>query len=129
MKLMTCREASEALREQYGITQGQIKRGCEANKYPYLKIGNRLMVDVDKLREILDGEQKRQQLQSLKHQKQKHLLSTADLALRIGLSESSIRRAVADGWLPCQVVGRNMRFDLLDVQRAIAERMNGKYNI
>lgn len=118
MKLMTCREASEALREQYGITQGQVKRGCLNGKYPYLKVGNRLLVDLDVLRPILDGEQQRQQL-----------LSTADLALRIGLSESSIRRAVADGWLPCQVVGRNMRFDLVDVQRAIAEKMNGKYNI
>lgn len=115
MKLMTCREASRQM-ANYGITQTKLKRGCEDGKYPCLHIGNRIMVDIDALMPIVEQEYKRSAL-----------LSTSELAVRIGLSESSIRRAVAEGWIPCQVIGRNMRFDLEDVQAAVIRRMHNEY--
>lgn len=117
MKLMTCREASRHLAD-YGVTQSKIKRGCEAGKYPFLRVGNRILVDLDALMPIVEEEGRRLEL-----------LSTAELAMRIGLSESSIRKAVADGWMPCQIVGRNMRFDLEAVQDAVIERMSSKYSV
>ncbi len=117
MKLMTCREASAALREEYGVTQLQLKRRCLADKCPHIRIGNRLLVDVDVLRTLLDEERQREQL-----------MGTTDLARHIGLSESTIRRAVAEGWLPYHKVGRNMRFSLSEVQQAIQDRMSNKYN-
>lgn len=118
MKFRTCREAAEELNDEFGVNQSQLKRGCMEGKYPSMKIGNRLLVDVDALKPILARERRERM----------ELLSTTELAQRIGLSESTIRRAVADGWLPCRVVGRNMRFDLMDVQRAIGERMGSKYD-
>lgn len=111
MRLMTCREASQAL-SRYGITTAQIKRGCADGRYPHMRVGNRIVVDVDALAELLD------QLGDLSS-----LISTAELAQRIGLSESTIRRAVSDGWMPYRVVGRNLRFDYDAVQGAIAARM------
>ncbi len=118
MKFRTCREAAEELNEEFGVNQSHLKRGCMEGKYPSMKIGNRLLVDVDALRPILERER----------QDQQGLLSTTELAQRTGLSESAIRRAVTEGWLPCRIVGRNMRFDLMDVQRAIGERMGSKYD-
>lgn len=117
MKLMTCREASVALREKYGVTQTQIKRRCLTDRCPSIKIGNRLLVDVDALRTLLDEERQREQL-----------MGTTDLARHIGLSESTIRRAAADGWLPYHKEGRNMRFVLSEVQQAIQDRMSNRYN-
>lgn len=118
MKLMTCTEACKHLEDEFGMTASQLKRGCLAGKYPWMKIGNRMLVDVDALLPILTKER----------QEMKTLLSTTELAQRIGLSESSIRRGVADGWIPCRIVGRNMRFSLMEVQQAISERMGRKYS-
>lgn len=117
MRMMTCREASEALRDKHRVSAAQIKRGCQTGKYPYLKIGNRILVDVDVIRSMLE-----------KEAQESALLSTAELALRIGMSESTIRRAVSEGWMPCRLQGRNMRFDLIEVQKAITDRMRGKYS-
>ncbi len=117
MKLMTCREASEALRGEYGVTQYQIKRRCMADKWPHIRIGNRILVDVDALRVLLEEEKQREEL-----------VGTADLARHIGLSESTIRRAAAEGWLPYRRVGRNMRFVLSEVQQAIQQKMSDRYN-
>ena len=117
MKLMTCREASMQLTE-YGVTLSRLKRGCMSGKYPYLRIGNRVLVDLDVLLPLVAEERDNREL-----------LSTSELSLRIGLSETTIRRAVAEGWMPCKVVGRNNRFDLEAVQAAIAERMSNRYTI
>ena len=117
MRMMTCREASEEL-QSYGVTKDRIKRGCLEGKYPHIRIGNRILVDVDMLEEIVSKEMRNKD----------DLLSTQELAQRVGLSESSIRRAVADGWIPCEIVGRNMRFRLIEVQEAIERKMGERYN-
>lgn len=116
MKMMTCREASEVLAE-YGMTASRLKRECLNDQLPCMRVGNRVMVDVDVLRVILE-----------KRREQDDLLSTGELSVRIGLSESTIRRAVRDGWLPCRMIGRNMRFSLTEVENAIAEQMGRKYD-
>lgn len=116
MKMMTCREASEAL-QAYGMTASRIKRGCLEGKYPHIRIGNRILVDVDKLAPMVAEDARTEDM-----------LSTAALALRIGLSESTIRRAVAEGWMPCEIIGRNMRFRLAEVQAAIERKMGERYN-
>lgn len=87
MKLMTCREASLQLTE-YGVTLSRLKRGCMSGKYPYLRIGNRVLVDLDVLLPLVAEERDNREL-----------LSTSELSLRIGLSETTIRRAVAEGWI------------------------------
>lgn len=92
MKMMTCREASQAMLAEHAlrITAARIRQGCTSGKYPYMLVGNRVMVDFDAICPLLMTEYADKGL------------STADLAQRIGLSESAIRRAVADGWLPCE---------------------------
>lgn len=117
MKMMTCREASQAMLAEHAlrITAARIRQGCTSGKYPYMLVGNRVLVDFDAICPLLMTEYADKGL------------STSDLAQRIGLSESAIRRAVADGWLPCEKGGRSMRFDLTEVQSAIKKRMNDKF--
>ncbi len=61
MKFRTCREAAEELNEEFGVNQSHLKRGCMEGKYPSMKIGNRLLVDVDALRPILERERQDRQ--------------------------------------------------------------------
>lgn len=112
MRLRTCREASEAVADICAISPKAIRRGCVDGVYPCLQVGNRMLVDVDALRDALTAAGNRTSL-----------ISTAEVSLRTGLSESAIRRAVNDGWMPTVRVGRHMRFDLAEVQQAIADRM------
>lgn len=113
MRLRTCREASEAVADICAISPKVIRRGCVDGLYPCLQVGNRMLVDVDALREILTDEGNRA-----------NLIGTAELSMRIGLSESTIRRAVNDGWMPSVRVGRHMKFDLAKVQQAIIDKMH-----
>ncbi len=114
MRLMTPAQAAAWL-AQYDlqITAGQIKRRQRSGEYPGMVVGTHLMVDADRIREILEGHRSRP------------LMNTEELSEEIGLSPSAIRRGVKEGWMPVyQAVGRHLVFDLDAVLEALNNLMN-----
>ena len=110
MKFMRPADAAKALSE-YGVSYGQIKRRALQGRFPYIKIGSHMMVDVDAAAAILANE------------RADELLNTEELSAATGLSASAIRRGVSEGWLPArEVCGRHLRFDLDDVRLALERK-------
>lgn len=112
MRFMTPNDAATALSE-YAISEGQIKRGAQRGRFPYIKVGSRMMVDVDAAAAIL-----------AKEREDDNLMNTEQLSVATGLSASAIRRGVAEGWLPARDArGRHLRFDLDEVHAALERKM------
>ena len=47
-----------------------------------------------------------------------------DVAAETGLSESTIRRAIDDGWMPATMISHKYYFDMDKVREAIEEKMS-----
>ena len=112
MKFMTPADAAAALNE-YAVSEGQIKRGARRGRFPYIKIGSHMMVDVDAAAAIL-----------AKEREDDALMNTEELSAATGLSASAIRRGVSEGWLPARDArGRHLRFDPDEVRAALERKM------
>lgn len=107
MRMRTINEAAESL----GVTREQIKRGMDDGRYPFTMWGNRRLVDIDVLREIIDAENAKEKP-----------VGICECARRTGLSVNTIRRMRQRGFLPATKIGRNYKFDLAEVQRILAGR-------
>lgn len=95
-----------------GVTEYALRKAIREGKIQILKWGNRQLVDVDAVREVLD---ERIAMDSY--------WSTADLSKATGLSAGTIRRMAKEGLLPCERFGSVYYFDKDEVLTAIAERM------
>ena len=92
MKLATINEAAPIL----GKSPQQLRRGIDAGRYPYVPIGNRKLVDVEELSEIIKREDS--------------TIGIREAAELTGLSEKAIRRGAQEGWLPCSKEGKSYEF-------------------
>lgn len=88
MNMATINEAAKAL----GINAQKLRRGVESGKYPFVPIGTRKLVDIDKLREIMGTEDA--------------TIGIKEASELTGLSEKTIRRGIREGWLPHQRHGK-----------------------
>ena len=112
MKFMTPSKAAEYL-AGYGLSAGQVKRSAQQGRFPCVRVGNRIMVDVEAADRILADEAR-----------ESALIGTEQLSEAIGLTPSAIRRGVIEGWLPKRACsGRALRFDMDEVQAALAAKM------
>ena len=109
MKLRTLNEAAEIL----GLSRHKLLKGIQRGAYPAIRWGNRLMVDVEELAEILAAERER-------HTGRIGLKACAEA---IGLTEDQLRRMALAGLIPYERSGRYYRFDLAAVEKAIRENM------
>ena len=92
MKLVTINEAAPLV----GKSPQQLRRGIEAGRYPYVPIGNRKLVDVDELTEIIDRESA--------------TIGIEEATELTGLTDKVIRRGIREGWLPYIKEGKAYRF-------------------
>ena len=88
MNMATINEAAKAL----GINAQKLRRGVESGKYPFVPIGTRKLVDIDKLREIMGPEEA--------------TIGIKEASELTGLSEKTIRRGIREGWMPNQRHGK-----------------------
>lgn len=104
MKFATIREASVEL----NISEDRMRRAVRNGDIPYMKLGTRTVVDIDRVAELL---------------KRPEGVNIATVSSETGLSVSAIRRAVREGWMPCAKSGRAFLFDMNEVRAAIEARM------
>lgn len=107
MNLQTIRTASR----QLGVSEHILRRRIAANDIPVLRVGNRLLVDTDTLREYI---------------KEVQGIGIARVSEETGLSESTIRRGIHEGWIPARKIGRDYVLQLDEVMDAIKKRMAGR---
>lgn len=111
MRMRTLNEAAEDLKD-LNVTRHKLRRGIMEGRYPYLMWGNRYLVDVDQLRYILQREAEK-----------KDTISLSECADALGLSTDTIRSMSRSGMIPCERSGRNYRYKLDNVKRALRLRM------
>lgn len=111
MKLRTLNEAAEEL----GTNRTRLRNGVIEGRYPYLKWGNRYLVDVDRLAGILEREEEA---------KGRDMVGLRACAAEIGVQPSALRRMAEAGFVPCRTAGGRYRFRVRDVKKALEERMN-----
>lgn len=92
MRLTTINEAAPLV----GKSPQQLRRGIDAGRYPYVPIGNRKLVDVDELTEIIDRENA--------------TIGIEEATELTGLTDKVIRRGIREGWLPYIKEGKAYRF-------------------
>lgn len=108
MNLQTIRTVSQVL----NIKEQAVRRAVASGKLEGLKLGNRMLVDLDTAREVLERTER--------------AASIADVHEKTGLTETAIRRGIREGWLPCEKTGKAYAFDLEAVEAAIRQRMTKK---
>lgn len=107
MKFATIREASVAL----DISEDRMRRAVRNGDIPYMRLGTRTVVDIDRVAELL---------------KRPEGVNITTVSSETGLSVSAIRRAVREGWIPCDKSGRAFLFDMDEVRAAIEARMQAE---
>lgn len=107
MRLMTISEAARLL----GISEQRLRRGVEAGRYPYIRIGSRKLVDVDELEPVIRAEQA--------------TIGIREAAQLTGLPMTAIRRGAREGWLPCRKDGKAYLFQPAQLLDAL-EQMKKK---
>lgn len=112
MKMLPSGEIAKQLSD-LGVTRQQVFRAINAGELRYLPMGGRRLVEMDEARAYFEA-------------KKRYGMGIDALSTRTGLSASAIRRGVRDGWLPCRMYGRTMRFELDEVNAAIEARMESK---
>ena len=105
MNLQTVRTVCAEL----GISEIQVRRAIAAGKLDTMKLGSRLLVDLDTARDILNPEVTGANIE--------------DVSRETGLNITAIRRGIREGWIPCQKPGKAYVFDLDEVKEAIRKRM------
>ena len=109
MKLRTLNEAAEAL----GVSRRQLQQGIQAGKYPSIKWGNRTLIDLDAMTEIVEAERERCE----------GLVDLRTCAEAIGVSQDALRRMAKAGLVPYRRDGRRYVFDIEKVAAAIRAAM------
>lgn len=105
MNLQTVRTVCKEL----GVPESRVRRAIRAKQLDVLKLGNRLLIDMDTAREMLV------QVEGT--------IKIDELSRAIGMSETGIRRGIHEGWIPCEKVGKAYLFRQDEVEKAIRERM------
>ncbi len=107
MKFATIREAAVELT----ISEDRLRRAVKNGDIPHMKLGTRTVVDIDRVAELL---------------KRPEGVNIATVSSETGLSVSAIRRAVREGWMPCDKTGRAFMFDMDEVRAAIEARIQAQ---
>ena len=104
MNLRTVRDAAQML----GVNEMRVRRAARDGRIPAMQLGNRMLVDVDAACDVLsrpDG------------------VTIDVVSAETGLTESAIRRAIREGWMPYEKPGKAYLFDMDMVRAAIDKRM------
>lgn len=110
MKMRTLNEAAEAL----GTTRHRLRRGIDAGRYPCLKWGTRVLVDLDVVGPIVKAEDADAE----------RTVGIGELSEMTGLPATTIRRMCRDGALPyTQDKRTRYRFKPSEVMAAIQKLM------
>ena len=109
MKLRTLNEAAAEL----GVKRERLRRGVAEGRYPFMQWGNRRLVDIDALGPILAAEDEAN-----------NTIGITECARRLGLSPDALRGMARRGLVPYERQGKNYRFRLADVEKALEQRMN-----
>lgn len=109
MNLKTIRVTADML----GVSESTVRRAAHDGKIPYIMVGNRSLVDADAAKKVLAG---------------KEGSSIEDVAAATGLKVNTIRRAIREGWMPCEKSGRAFVFQMDEVKAAITNRMKVQSN-
>jgi len=105
MKLMTIRSACT----ERQISEWKLRRAVQSGLVRHMRLGNRIVVDLDDVDAYID------RLRGA---------TIGDVAAETGLSESTIRRAIDDGWMPATMISHKYYFDMDKVREAIEEKMS-----
>ena len=112
MKLVTIPSAIKQLTaEGYKVSRSTLARLVKSGTITSLQVGNRALIDIEELRPHLDAFGS---------------MNLREIASETGLTESIIRRGMAEGWIPFRRSRRTYSFDLDLVYEAIRARMNKK---
>ncbi len=93
MNLRTVRDAAQML----GVNEMRVRRAARDGRIPAMQLGNRMLVDVDAACDVLsrpDG------------------VTIDVVSAETGLTESAIRRAIREGWMPYEKPGKAYLFDM-----------------
>lgn len=105
MNLQTVRTVCKKL----GVSEGSVRRAIADKRLPTMKLGNRMLVDLDTAQDILKP--------------RKEGVSIEDVSQATGLNITAIRRGIREGWIPCEKPGKAYVFQLDEVLKAIENRM------
>lgn len=105
MNLQTVRTVCKEL----GVSEGSVRRAIADKRLPTMKLGNRMLVDLDTAMDILKP--------------MKEGASIEDVSQATGLNITAIRRGIREGWIPCEKPGKAYVFQLDEVLKAIENRM------
>ena len=106
MNLQTITTVSKEL----GVSDTRIRKAVKEKRLRMMRLGTRMLVDMDEARETLAEEMAGATIK--------------DVKAATGLNESAIRRGVREGWLTCRKTKRYLLFDLDEVMKAIEKRMD-----
>lgn len=110
MKMRTLNEAAEAL----NTTRHRLKRGIDAGRYPSMRWGSRLLVDLDVVGPIVEAE----------NAEAEKTVGIGELSELTGLPPATIRRMCREGMLPfTQDKRTRYRFRPSEVMAAIQNMM------
>lgn len=99
-------------RQLAGVTEYALRKAIRDGKIQVLKWGNRQLVDVDTVREVLS-----------EHNPMEGYWTTAQLSQVTGLRTNTIRKMAQEGVLPCERVGGVYYFNRETILTDIAQRM------
>lgn len=105
MNLQTVRTVCKEL----GVPENRVRRAIRSGQLDVLKLGNRLLIDMDTAREMFAQAE--------------GTINIGELSKAIGMSETGIRRGIREGWIPYERVGWAYLFRLDEVEKAIRKRM------
>lgn len=109
MNIQTVRTVCKEL----NVSEQAVRRALANGKLEGLRVGNRVLIDLDAARDILTVPNRLN-------------ADIADVQAHTGLSGTAIRRGIREGWIPCEKIGRGYAFDLEQVEAAIRQRMASK---
>lgn len=107
MKFATIREAAESL----NISEARLRRAVKSGEIPFMMLGMRTVVDIDTVATLLARPEG---------------VNITTVSNETGLSVSAIRRAVREGWIPCDKTGKAFLFNMEEVRAAIEARMKSQ---
>lgn len=106
MKFMTIPETAKHFKMDVQV----IRRGVQSGKYPFIKVGNRVLLETETMQAIVEAEARKG-------------LSIDEVHEMTGLSIGTIRRGIKEGWLPCWKRGAAFQFDADEVREALRTLM------
>lgn len=90
------------------VSEGRLRRAIENGQLPSMPLGNRMLVDTEEARAVLCRPEG---------------VKIGVVAEQTGLTDTAIRRAIREGWMPCERIGKAYLFDMDAVFAAIKKRM------